>query len=104
MPRRPNSAPDPEVRRKVMEAIRRDLERDYETAPETKERLDSLERGLQQARGDQPNHRPIERELLLAYISRVRSYNFPLLLPDGDSVSDVSLAAREKYWRERPNE
>jgi hypothetical protein len=104
MPRRRNSAPNPEVRRKVVEAIHRDLERDYETAPEMKERLDSLERGLQRARSDQPSHRPIERELLLAYVSRVRRYNFPLLSPDGDSVSDVSLEAREKYWNERSSE
>jgi DnaJ-domain-containing protein 1 len=104
MPRRLRPAPDPVVRRKVVEAIHRDRERDNETASEVAAWWESLEWGLQQARHDQPNHRPIERELLLAWVSRIKRYNFPLLSPEVNSASDLSVAARDKYWSERLKE
>jgi hypothetical protein len=103
MSRKPRSAPDPEVRRKVVVAIHRDLERDYENALQGPEKLEMLERVLLKARSDQPNHRPIERELFLAYLCRLRRYNFPPAA-DGGSAPAASLAARENYWRERRDE
>jgi hypothetical protein len=66
--RRPAS--DPDVRRKVLEAMRNDVARDQQHTTTELAKLEELERFFLHARSDLPAHRPIEREILLVYINR----------------------------------
>jgi hypothetical protein len=101
--RKRRQAPDPEIRRKVSSAIRRDLERDLKDAPQSIETLNAYEAFLLQARREHPNHRPIERELPLAYFSRLKRYNRSRTLEAdavGTDLPDQAMRERNRLWAE----
>ena len=108
MAKEPRVRTDAVFREKVLEAIRRDLERDLENLPQDVQRLNTLEALLLRARRDQPNYRPVERELWLAYLARKKRYASSLISPGHELGASPSVevgkesagAEREQLWTE----